>query len=232
MKVYVTVDMEQDCPPYLSTFRGVEEGTPRLLDLLAEEDVAGTFFTTGQVGLRYPKTVEQIIAAGHELACHGHTHRSFDSMDEPAARDEIRDSVEALRAFAPIRSFRAPYLRFPPAYLPLLEEAGFAVDSSQAKYKLAYYTQSASTSLKRLPASVTSSVLRLPPRFRDGWLRALASPVVLFVHPWEFVDLTKTNLRWDCRFNTGPTALARLRSTLHLFKKADAAFSTVGELAS
>ena len=231
MKVYFTVDMEQDCPPYMSTFRGVEEGTQPLLDLLGEENVQGTFFTTGNVALRFPKTIEQIVAAGHELACHGHTHGSFASMDETTARGEIRDSAEALRPFAQIRSFRAPYLRFPAPYLPLLEEAGFAVDSSQAKYKLSYYTQSASTALERLPTSVTSSVLRLPPPIRDRWLRALSSPVVLFVHPWEFVDLTKTSLRWDCRFNTGKTALERLQSTLRLFKGANGTFSTVGELA-
>jgi len=68
MKVYFTVDMEQDCPPYMSTFRGVEEGTQPLLDLLGEENVQGTFFTTGNVALRFPKTIEQIVAAGHELA--------------------------------------------------------------------------------------------------------------------------------------------------------------------
>jgi hypothetical protein len=31
-----TVDVEQDCPPYLSTCRGMTEGMARLLDMLAE----------------------------------------------------------------------------------------------------------------------------------------------------------------------------------------------------
>ena len=37
MNVYFTVDVEQDCPPYLNTWRGVEEGMqacPGFNDLL------------------------------------------------------------------------------------------------------------------------------------------------------------------------------------------------------
>ena len=43
MKVCITIDMEHDCPPYLTSYRGVEEGTPRLLELFAQEQVAATF---------------------------------------------------------------------------------------------------------------------------------------------------------------------------------------------
>ena len=35
-RVSFTVDLEPDCPPYLWTWRGVEEGMPRLLAMLAE----------------------------------------------------------------------------------------------------------------------------------------------------------------------------------------------------
>ncbi len=229
MNVYFTVDLEQDCPPFLETFRGVQEGMPRLLQLLQEEGVQGTFFTTGQVATEFPDVMDQVLTSGHEIACHGHTHRSFATMDEGTARRELEDATKVLRQFDVVRSFRAPYLQFPSKYLRLLEDQGFDLDSSQAKYKLGYYTRSAQTKLVRVPASVTSSVLRLPEWVRDRWLRALSEPVVLFVHPWEFVDLTRTNLRWDCRFNTGDTALDRLRSTLRLFKASDASFSKIGE---
>ena len=42
--VLLTVDVEPDCPPYLTGWRGVEEGLPRLLALLADEGVTATFF--------------------------------------------------------------------------------------------------------------------------------------------------------------------------------------------
>jgi peptidoglycan-N-acetylglucosamine deacetylase len=135
-----------------------------------------------------------------------------------------------LRAFgAPVTSFRAPNLRFPDRYLPLLEAQGFTVDSSQAKYKLAYYRSRARTSLTRVPASMTASVLRLPRAIRDPWLLSLASPVVLFVHPWEFVDLTRERLRLDCRFRTGKPAIAALREVVSLFRDRGARFARMRE---
>src|SRR5678815_471756 len=129
-------------------------------------------------------------------------------------RWEIEQSVRVLRTFAPVSSFRAPYLRFPDAYVPLLERAGFALDSSLAKYKRSYRASRRPTTLARIPASMTSSVLRLPAFVRDPWLATLRDPVVLFVHPWEFVDLTRERLRYDCRFRTGDVALRCLREVI------------------
>ena len=106
MKVCFTVDMEQDCPPFLSTFRGIEEGTPPLLRMLDEERVRGTFFITGDIARRFPEVVRQIAAAGHEIGCHGDTHRRFDMMPPEDAEQEIRASTATLRSFYPVRSFR------------------------------------------------------------------------------------------------------------------------------
>lgn len=228
--VCITVDMEPDCPPYLWTWRGITEGAPRLLELFAAEGVPATCFTTGQVAERFPEVVAGLVDSGHELACHGVTHTAFPDLDEAQAKWEIESSAETLRRFAPVTSFRAPYLRFPDAYLRLLEQAGFLLDSSQAKYKRSYYGRAAATSLARIPASMTSSVLRLPPAIRDPWLLALSDPVVLFVHPWEFVDLTRERLRLDCRFRTGLPALGDLRDVIRLFAARGARFVTMETL--
>ena len=135
----LTVDFEPDCPPYLSsTFRGIEEGAPRLLDLFADAGVRATYFTTGEVAERYPAAVRALVDAGHELGCHGVTHTAFDRMDEAHRALGDRAVGAVLRDFAPVDSFRAPYLRFPEPYVRLLEEAGFALDSSLAKYKRSY----------------------------------------------------------------------------------------------
>jgi peptidoglycan/xylan/chitin deacetylase (PgdA/CDA1 family) len=224
LSVCITVDFEPDCPPYLWTWRGITEGAPQLLDLFAEEAIAATYFTTGATAEQHPAAVEALVLGGHELACHGMTHRPFPSFDRETARDEIVESARRLRAFAPVTSFRAPYLRFPDAYLDLLEDAGFTLDSSQARYKAGYYRAAAPSRLTRVPASMTSSVLRLPSWLRDPWLMALRSPVVLFVHPWEFVDLSQEKLRFDCRFRTGRPALEGLAAVIRLFKARDARF--------
>lgn len=233
--VAFTVDLEPDCPPFLSGFRGVERGLPALLEMLARLDVPATFFTTGDVAERYPRAIDRLVAEGHELGCHGMTHSAFTSLDRATARAEIEQSAEILRRSDSVTSFRAPYLRFPDAYVDLLEASGFDVDSSQARYKLDYYrhrTRHRTTSrIRRIPASVTSSVLRLPTLVRRAYLGVLSSPVVLFVHPWEFVDLRREKLRLDCRFKTGDVALECVGQVLQSYKRAGAQFVRMRELA-
>jgi hypothetical protein len=82
----------------------------------------------------------------------------------------------------------------------------------------------------RVPASATSSVLRLPRLARAAYLRALSSPVVLFVHPWEFVDLRRERLRFDCRFKTGDIALDCVRDVLRSYARRGARFVRMREL--
>lgn len=240
--VLFTVDVEPDCPPYLEGWRGVEEGMPRLLDLLAEERVPATCFTTGETAERFPATVGAIVAGGHELACHGHTHRRFGAMAEGEARSELERSSEVLRSHARVSAFRAPNLDLPDAFLPLLVEHGYRIDSSEGAHRLDHRARARRRRLEgrsgtvpgllRLAASTTSSVLRLPPALRDPWLARLARPVVLFVHPWELVDLRGERLRWDCRAGTGPRALAAVREVLRLFRGRGARFGRMRDVAA
>jgi peptidoglycan/xylan/chitin deacetylase (PgdA/CDA1 family) len=234
LEVSLGIDVEPDCPPYLATqYRGVVDGLPKVLDVLddAGANVRVTCFCTGVVAERFPHRITEILRRGHELASHGHTHRRFDQLSESDAALEIQRSTDALRSFgANVTSFRAPNLRFPRAFLPLLEAHGYEVDSSQAKYKADFYAKPTPTRLTRIAASMTSSMLRLPRWMRDPWLLTLASPVVLFVHPWEFVDLTRERLRLDCRFGTGDDALDDLRSAIALFAARGARFVRMDEL--
>jgi peptidoglycan/xylan/chitin deacetylase (PgdA/CDA1 family) len=240
--VLFTVDVEPDCPPYLQGWRGVTEGMPQLLELLASERIAATCFTTGQTAERFPDLMRQMVAEGHELACHGHTHRRFGLMDPAEARDELGTSSGVLRAFGPVTAFRAPNLDFPDEYLPLLVESGYDVDSSEGAHRLDHRARARARRLEgrsgtipglaRLPASTTSSVLRLPPALRDAWLARLTRPSCSSSIPWELVDLRGERLRWDCRAGTGPRALAAVREVLRLFRERGARFGTVREWAA
>ena len=232
MNVCFTVDMEQDCPPYRYSWRGLEEGTPRLLALLEEVRVPATLFTTGEAARRYPKTVCAIVAAGHELGCHGDLHRSFATLNEEDAQGEIDRATATLRQFYPVTAFRAPYLKFPRRYLPLLQRAGYRVDSSEAKYKAFRAAVGRVDQITRVPASVTSSLLRWPAALRNRVLSVLDNPVVLFVHPWEFVDFRHEKLRLDCRFRTGAEALRGARETIQFFKDRGAEFVTMRRYAA
>jgi hypothetical protein len=39
INITITIDVEEDCPPMLSSTRGMEEGLPKLLDLFKEEGI-------------------------------------------------------------------------------------------------------------------------------------------------------------------------------------------------
>ena len=231
MKICLTVDVEQDCPPFMSTFRGIEEGLPQLLALLAGRQIPCTFFTTGDVARRYPRAVDAVLDGGHELGCHGDTHRRFDACNWYEAQAEIQAATATLRKFCPVISFRAPNLRLPERFVPLLEAEQYRLDSSQARYKSSRgLGQTWPSTLARVPASLTSSVLRLPRMARDFFFGRQASPIVLFVHPWEFVDLRSTRLRWDCRFRTGQVALDCLTETIDYFQRRGGQFVRMQDL--
>ena len=227
--VFVTVDVEPDCPPFLDTWRGIDEGLPKLRQLLADEQVRATMFVTGDVARRYPRTIDGLVADGHELGCHGDTHSSFARLTPDEVAREIRDSTRTLRAHGDVVSFRAPFLQLPRRALPQLRDAGYLVDSSMGRHKSLRARVEVVDGVLRVPASITSSTLRWPAVLLRPLLARLATPAVVFVHPWEFVDLRHTHLRFDCRFKTGDTALACLRDTIRFFKHRGARFGTMRE---
>ena len=69
-----------------------EANTERLLTLLGECGVRGTFFVLGWVAERSPQLVRRIAAAGHEIACHGFSHRLIYQQSEQEFRDETHRS--------------------------------------------------------------------------------------------------------------------------------------------
>ena len=75
-----------------------------------------------------------------------------------------------------------------------------------------------------------ASVVRLPRPLRNAILGRLRNPVVLFFHPWEFVDMTRARIPYDCRFRTGGPALATLRDTIRYFRRRGASFRMVKDL--
>jgi Polysaccharide deacetylase len=89
-----------------------------------------TFFVPGRVAERYPHRVEEIVAAGHELAHHGYTHTSPTMLSPPDEEAEIVRGLEALRAFAPIEGYRSPSQDFSTSTRPLLEAHGFRYSSN------------------------------------------------------------------------------------------------------
>ncbi|MEL6105224.1 MAG: XrtA system polysaccharide deacetylase [Planctomycetota bacterium] len=109
--------------------------TDRLLTLLDEVSVRGTFFVLGWVAERYPKLIKRIATAGHEIASHGYWHRLVYELTEEEFADDIAASVDAITTACGIRptAYRAPSFSITQRSLwalDILVEQGFQLDSS------------------------------------------------------------------------------------------------------
>lgn len=111
---------------------GPRVGVPRVLALLEREAIPSTWFVPGHTIATFPDSVASVVAAGHEIGCHGWTHEDLATLSPDAERDVMERSVEAVTrvAGARPRGFRAPYWSPSDQTLDLAVELGFAYDSS------------------------------------------------------------------------------------------------------
>jgi peptidoglycan-N-acetylglucosamine deacetylase len=111
---------------------GVVRALPRILELLARHEAAGTFYVPGSTAERYPDSVCAITAAGHEVGHHGHLHLRSHEVDLATQRSEIERGLVALERLldrAPA-GYRSPAWELTPETFRLLVEHGFTYDSS------------------------------------------------------------------------------------------------------
>ena len=75
---------------------GLRLGHPRILDLLGELGIKGTFFTEGYAAVLHPEELLRWKDAGHEIALHGWKHEMWFRLDsENAEEDLVRLSMAA-----------------------------------------------------------------------------------------------------------------------------------------
>lgn len=88
----------------------VEPATRRLLAMLDEFDVTGTFFVLGWVAERHRDLVADIHGGGHEVAIHGYDHRPLFAMSPKEFREDIRRASGIVSDItgAQILGYRAP----------------------------------------------------------------------------------------------------------------------------
>lgn len=116
----------------------------KILALLDECAVKGTFFVQGRVAEAFPAMVQGLVAEGHEVQSHGYSHRPLFEMSEREVRDELlraRDSVQDA-AGVPVDSFRAQDFSIGSENLWALDvvaDVGFKVDSSIFPMRMSRY---------------------------------------------------------------------------------------------
>jgi peptidoglycan-N-acetylglucosamine deacetylase len=104
---------------------------PQLLALLERHGIAATFFVPGRVGERHPDRVREILAAGHEVGLHGHTHRSPAGLSREEEERELelaRAVLEGLGA-QPV-GYRSPSWEFSEHTIGLLQAHGLRYSSN------------------------------------------------------------------------------------------------------
>jgi peptidoglycan/xylan/chitin deacetylase (PgdA/CDA1 family) len=90
------------------------EGTLAVLEALATAGARATFFVVGEQVERNPGLVGEIVAAGHGVALHGHTHRMPLGLTARAFADDLARGESAVAESAGRRPewYRPPYGKF------------------------------------------------------------------------------------------------------------------------
>ncbi len=113
----------------------VVANTHKVLRILDEHQVLGTFFILGWVADRFPSLVRDIAKGGHEIGCHCYWHRLIYETTPEQFRTDLRQATEAIGSITgdAVTSFRAPCFSITEESLwalDILVEEGYRFDSS------------------------------------------------------------------------------------------------------
>ncbi len=113
----------------------VESNTRRVMRLLDEHGLKGTFFVLGWVAERFPLMVREMADNGHEVACHGFGHELVYNMTPESFRADVRLAKNTLENITgrQVLGYRAPSYSIVERSmwaLDVLIEEGFVYDSS------------------------------------------------------------------------------------------------------
>jgi polysaccharide deacetylase family protein (PEP-CTERM system associated) len=191
----------------------LERGLGRILDLLGQHAVHGTFFVLGDIARRHPQLVRRIADEGHEVGTHGDRHEKVYDLDPARFRSDLRRSLDAIQSATgrPVLGHRAAFFSITRRSLwalDIVREEGLAYDASiypgpNYRYGIPGYPDQ----VRRLPngllecpvstftlfgrrLGIGGAYLRILPA---GTLAAAlrhrlraARPAGLYLHPWEF----------------------------------------------
>lgn len=237
--VYLSFDVEEfDLPNECGGSMSLDEqvalgraGVETLLPRLEALDLSTTLFTTARFA---EHAVDLLVPAvrRHEIASHALRHDTFEDGDYAASRTSLEQTLNTS-----VVGFRRPRLQ--PIDVQLCRDAGYLYDSSENPIRLpGRYdnrhlprTPRLDQGLLRIPVSCSPS-MRLPlfwlswgsipmPILRHALDRTLEhdGQLVLFFHPWEFIDLPRSlPMPRVVRRRCGPRLLDRVTKELRRLK--------------
>lgn len=101
--------------------------TEKLLAVLKQEGVPGTFFVVGKMAVRYPQIVQEIAREGNEVANHTFSHMNLTRMDNQRVLNELGQTRSIIRRLTGQDSvlFRPPGGDYTKRTLRLATKAGY-----------------------------------------------------------------------------------------------------------
>jgi peptidoglycan/xylan/chitin deacetylase (PgdA/CDA1 family) len=129
------------------------EGTPAVLEALAEAGASATFFLAGEQVVERPGLAMEIRQAGHRVALHCYRHRSFIRLSPREARDDLARGAAAIEdatGAAPTQ-FRPPFGYLTAAALSFARAQGWEI----VLWKRIGYDWRASASPERIARRAT-----------------------------------------------------------------------------
>lgn len=136
--IYRGDESRQVC--YFTFDCGFENGyTGKILDVLAEKDVKGTFFLNGAYITSAPELVKRMIDEGHVVGNHGNNHENMSRVDAETFLKEVESNNDLLRDNVPgagyMSCYRPPYGTVTEWDMALAQEMGLKT----ALYSWTYY---------------------------------------------------------------------------------------------
>lgn len=178
----------------------VEQNTDGILSILDDHDTKATFFVLGWVAERFPALVKRICEEGHEVACHGMSHKLIFIQGRSAFKSEARESKALLEDITgkPVNGYRAASFSITRASLWALDdlaELGFTYDSSIFPvHHDRYGIPGAPRHTFRYASESGRSIIELPMTTVDvlGWHMPVSGGGYFRIYPYA---LTKAALR-------------------------------------
>ena len=248
MKIVLTFDIERDIPRVFNSYFGVKIGLLKILKILDEFNIKGTFFCTGDIAEHLPEYVKIIERKGHEIACHSLNHERLNQLDYNKCRQLIYQNkklIEKLCQKSEIIGFRAPYLKPPLFLMKILTELGFKYDSSISSHRNLKKYQINDSQIYEFPPSNFNVFFRFPVniQFLSKWIFK-KNLTILYFHPWEAINMkalifNQTNqfskyknffIRPDRWVNTGDIFINRLRNFIKEALSKKVGFVTLRDL--
>lgn len=221
MKIAITFDIEPDLHSEL--FRGISEGIPKILKILAKYNIKATFFASCDCIEKYPKIFQNLKRQGHEIALHGYQHERFDDLSIEQKEKQITKSITCFKKYlkAMPKGFRAPQHSIDKKTLKMLSKYNLKYDSSKTPLNafqflffpkrikantLGFFSNPHASKMHgvlEIPATsflmpfVSLFVRILPKSIIQSYIQFLSAffhDLVFYAHSWDFIKISGSKI--------------------------------------